>query len=53
VLTYRIRLITLENTLELKILVKWNIRDESIKYHEHLNIINENVKERLLSEDRV
>jgi hypothetical protein len=42
---YNIRLIILENTLELEILVKWSIRDESVKNHEYLNIINKDVKE--------
>jgi hypothetical protein len=43
---------TLENTLEPKILVKWSIRDESAKYYKHLNTINENAKERSLREDQ-
>jgi hypothetical protein len=45
ILIYNIRLITLENTPKLKILVKWSIRDESTKNYKHLNIINENAKE--------
>jgi hypothetical protein len=52
-LIYEIRLIILENTLEPEILIKRNIRDKSVKYYKHLNIINENVKERSLSEDWV
>jgi hypothetical protein len=44
-LIHDIRLITLENTLKLKILVKWSIRDKSVKNHEHLNITNEDAKE--------
>jgi hypothetical protein len=47
-----IRLITLENTLELEILVRWSIGDESAKNHEHLNTTNENTKERSLREDQ-
>jgi hypothetical protein len=42
---------TLENTLELKILIKWSIRDKSAKNHEHLSITSEDVKEQSLSED--
>jgi hypothetical protein len=52
-LTFRTRgLITLENTLEPKILVKWSIRDnnESIK---QFNVINESVVERLSRKDQV
>jgi uncharacterized membrane protein len=53
VLIYKTRLIILENTLKLKILIKWNIRNESIKYYKHFNIINENAKKRSLNKDQV
>jgi hypothetical protein len=51
-LTHDIRLMTPENTLEPEILVKWSIRDESAKNHEHLSITSENAKERSLREDQ-
>jgi hypothetical protein len=51
-LMHDIRLMTLENTLKLEILVKWSIRDKSAKYHEHLSITSENAKERSLGEDQ-
>ena len=44
-LIYGIRLIILENTLKLEILVKCDMGDKSIKYYKHFNIINKDIKE--------
>jgi hypothetical protein len=43
---------TLKNTLELEILVRWSIRDESAKNHEHLSTISEDAEKQSLGEDR-
>ena len=42
---YKIKLIILENTLKPEILIKYNIRNKSIKYYKYFNIINKDIKE--------
>jgi hypothetical protein len=52
VLMHDIGLMTLENTPELEILVRWSMGDESAENHEHLNTTSENAKEWSLGEDQ-
>ena len=42
---YRIRLIIFENTLELEILIRYNIGDKSIKYYKYFSITSKDIKE--------
>ena len=44
-LIYGIELIIFENILKSEILIKYNIRDKSIKYYKYFNIINKDIKE--------
>ena len=43
-LIYGIELIIFENILKSEILIKYNIRDKSIKYYKYFNIINKDIK---------
>ena len=42
---YKIEFIISENILESEILIRYSIKEESIKYYKYFNIINKDIKE--------